>query len=144
VAGAGGRPAAPDSRTARVLILRQGLAFGIVGGIQLLLDWAVLVALTAMGVPVAAANLLGRISGASLGFWLNGRVTFRSEGQPRLVGRPLRRFAIMWGGLTVVSTLAVDGVARWLGLEYAWAAKPVVEAALALVSFFVLRHWVYR
>lgn len=127
-----------------MLILRQGFAFVLVGGLQLLLDWALMVALSALGMPVSAANLLGRIAGACLGFWLNGRVTFRRDGQPALSGRPLRRFLIMWISLTVVSTVAVAAVAGRLGLEYAWAAKPLVEAALAVASFWVSRHWVYR
>lgn len=127
-----------------MLILRQGLSFGIVGGIQLLLDWGVFVLGSALGVPVPAANLAGRVAGASLGFWLNGRVTFRAQGARRLAGRPLRRFLLMWAALTVVSTLAVDAVARLLDLESAWLAKPVVEALLAGLSFFVSRHWVYR
>jgi len=28
-------------------------------------------------------------------------------------------------------------------LRVAWVAKPVVEAILAVVSFFISRHWVY-
>ncbi|MFA5683949.1 MAG: GtrA family protein [Lysobacteraceae bacterium] len=127
-----------------MLILRQGFAFVLVGGLQLLLDWALMVALSALGMPVSAANLLGRIAGACLGFWLNGRVTFRRDGQPALSGRPLRRFLIMWISLTVVSTVAVAAVADRLGLEYAWAAKPLVEAVLAVASFWISRHWVYR
>ena len=31
-----------------------------------------------------------------------------------------------------------------LGLQMAWLAKPLVEACLAVVSFVVSRHWVYR
>jgi len=125
-------------------ILRQGLSFGIVGGVQLVLDWCVFVGTSALGLPLPVANLAGRVSGACVGFLLNGRLTFRGAAPIRLIGRPLRRFSVMWLGLTLVSTLAVSGVGHWAGLEYAWLAKPVVEALLAVVSFFLLRHWVYR
>jgi hypothetical protein len=30
------------------------------------------------------------------------------------------------------------------GLQYAWLAKPVVEAVLAVASFFISRYWIYR
>jgi hypothetical protein len=35
-------------------------------------------------------------------------------------------------------------VAAALGLQLAWLAKPLVEGALAVLSFFLLRHVVYR
>src|SRR5690606_16053821 len=75
-----------------MLILRQGFAFLLVGGVQVLLDWLVFVLVSALGVPAFAANVCGRVAGASLGFWLNGLVTFRGAEQRALVGRPLRRF----------------------------------------------------
>ncbi len=127
-----------------MLIVRQGFAFLLVGGAQLLLDWLVFVLVSSLGVPAIVANVCGRSTGASLGFWLNGQVTFRNDQQPALAGRPLRRFLIMWITLTAISSLAMGGFDHWAGLQYAWLAKPVVEAILAVVSFFVSRHWVYR
>jgi hypothetical protein len=46
--------------------------------------------------------------------------------------------------LTALSTVLVTVVAARLGLQMAWLAKPLVEACLAVVSFLVSRHWVYR
>jgi putative flippase GtrA len=125
-------------------LLRQGRWFLLAGAAQLVLDWAVFVGLTALGVPPAPANLVGRIAGASLGFWLNGRVTFATPDAPRLGGRRFMRFAIVWLLLTAVSTALVTAIAGSLGLGQAWLAKPLVEGMLAVVSFFLYRHWVYR
>jgi putative flippase GtrA len=125
-------------------LLRQGLNFGIVGAIQLLLDWSVFVGSTALGVPVSAANLAGRITGASLGFWLNGHLTFRGEVPIRLIGRPLKRFIAMWLLLTLLGTLMVMVVGSQASLRAAWLAKPIVEAVLAAISFVTCRYWVYR
>jgi putative flippase GtrA len=48
--------------------------FRAVGLAQLLLDWGVFVLAGACAVPVpAASSLCGRLAGALLGFWLNGR-----------------------------------------------------------------------
>ncbi len=125
-------------------LFRQGGQFLIVGILQLLLDWAVFVAATALGMPVAPANLAGRISGALLGFWLNGKVTFAREGEARLGWLRFVRFLLIWLALTAISTWLLTVVAEQLGLQLAWLAKPLVEGALALVSFFLMRHVVYR
>lgn len=125
-------------------LLRQGGQFIIIGLLQLLLDWAIFVAATAFGVPVAPGNLLGRICGAALGFWLNGRYTFADNGSARLGWQRFLRFALLWIVLSAISTWLVGRVATTLGLQYAWLAKPVVEGLLAVLSFFAWRHLVFR
>ena len=125
-------------------LFRQGSQYIVIGLLQLALDWGVFVAATALGVPVAPGNLLGRVSGALLGFWLNGRYTFARQGERKHGWKRFARFLVMWLLMTVISTWLVDWVAGSLGLQYAWLAKPVVEAGLAVVSFFLLRHVVYR
>ena len=123
---------------------RQAFVYLLAGLAQLALDSAVFVAATACGVPVAAGNVAGRIAGACLGFWLHGRYTFAAAGDSRLRGRHLARFVVAWLALTVLSTVAVAGVAEIAGLRWSWLAKPIVEAMLALLGFVVFRSWVYR
>jgi putative flippase GtrA len=130
--------------TSRNPLPRQALLFVIVGLAQLALDSAAYIALTALGVPVPAGNLAGRIAGACLGFWLNGRFTFANGGPARLDRRHLLRFLLAWAVLTALSTLALAQVAQAVGLQGSWIAKPVVELVLAALSFFVWRNWVYR
>lgn len=125
-------------------LLRQGTSFVIVGLIQLMLDWAVFSALYALGVAVTPANIVGRISGAALGFWLNGVTTFRGGDGARLGSQRLARFALVWLALTGVSSLAMRAVADQLGDAAPYLAKPLVEAVLALVSFVLARHYIYR
>lgn len=125
-------------------LLRQGRHYLIAGLLQFLLDWLVFVAATAAGVPAAPGNLLGRGSGALLGFWLNGRYTFAHEGQRRHGWGRFARYAALWLLMTLISTWLVAFAARALGLQMAWLAKPVVEIALAAVNFFLLRHVVFR
>ena len=125
-------------------LLRQGGYYLVFGVLQLLLDWLLLVALTALGMPVAPANLASRTSAALLGFWLNGRYTFADGNGQRLGWRRFTRFWLLWLAITAISTVLVAVVASRLGLDQAWLAKPLVEAGLAVVSFFALRHWVFR
>jgi putative flippase GtrA len=125
-------------------LIRQGRLFLVVGAAQLLLDWSLFVVLTGLGAPTPLANVCSRASGAALGFWLNGRWTFAHGGQPRLGWRRLLRFVVVWLLLTAASTALLSAIATHLSLPYAWLAKPLVEAASALVGFFLWRHVVYR
>jgi len=124
---------------------RQMLLFLLAGAAQLALDWAVFVALTHFGAAVVAGNLAGRVCGASLGYWLNGRYTFAAkDGRPRLGPAQLRRFVCAWLALTALSTLLVWLVAGRFSLQAAWLAKPLVEALMAAIGFVVWRQWVFR
>jgi len=125
-------------------LVRQGSSYIVIGLVQLLLDWLVFVGSTALGLPVAPANVVGRLAGMLLGFWLNGRYTFAAAGQQRLGWKRFARFLLLWMLLTAASTLLVTAADHALGLQYAWLAKPLVEGGLALVSFILLRHVVYR
>ena len=124
--------------------LKQGASFVLVGLAQLVLDSAVFVVATAAGVPVAPGNVLGRVSGALLGYWLNGRITFAAEGEQRLGRGSFVRFLVAWLAFTAISTVAMAAIAAQLGIGHAWIAKPLVEGVLSVASFFLLRHWVYR
>lgn len=125
-------------------LLRQGSQFLLVGLMQLLLDWLVFVASTALGLPVAGGNLLGRSCGAALGFWLNGRYTFASSGTSRANRKSFFRFVLLWLLLTVLSTWLLHLSAASLGLRWAWIAKPLVEGVLSLLSFLMMRQLVFR
>ena len=123
---------------------RQALLFLAVGLAQLALDTTLYVGLTAMGSTVVVGNVAGRVAGACLGFWLNGRYTFAVGGQARLRRRHLLRFVMAWCALTLMSTWLLATVAGWAGLQGSWLAKPMVEALMAAIGFLVWRQWVYR
>lgn len=124
-------------------IKRQGISFLVVGCGLIVVDWAVFVLLSALGVPAAWANVAGRVAGALVGFAANGGITFRADGAPRYGARRFARYVVVWAVLTFLSTVLVTELADHLNLQVAWLAKPVVEAGLAVVSFFISRHWVY-
>lgn len=124
-------------------LLRQGGSYFVIGVVQLLVDWATFVALSALGLAVVPANLCGRVGGALLGFWLNGRYTFASA-ETAVGRRQFARFLVMWVLTTIVSTWGVAHVDRLVGLHWAWLAKPVIDLGLAALQFVLSRHWVYR
>lgn len=132
----------PAQETWRLKLLKQSMGYSLVGGAQFLLDWGVLVGLTALGMPASPANVVGRFAGAALGYWANGRVTFpdsRSSSRRRVL-----RFALLWLLMTILSTFAIHTIAAHGSLAKVWLLKPLVEGALAVLTFFACRHWVYR
>lgn len=126
-----------------VSLLREGRYYLLIGILQWLVDWAVMVGLSHAGMPVEPANIIGRISGALLGFWLNGRFTFIGD-QHHMGGKQFARFVTMWLATTALSTWAMGSIDDWLGLRWAWMAKPIVEIVLGVAGFVLSRHWIYR
>lgn len=124
-------------------LTRQGRHYLAIGIVQWLLDWGVMVWLSHLGLAVEPANVAGRISGALLGFWLNGRITF--AGDHTTVGhRQFLRFGLMWLLTTVISTWSLGAIDDAVGLKWAWLAKPGIELVLGGFGFVLSRHWVYR
>jgi putative flippase GtrA len=124
-------------------LTRQSRHYLIIGGLQWLVDWGVMVALSHLGMLIEPANIIGRISGALLGYWLNGKLTF--AGDDTALGRTqLQRFVMMWLCTTAVSTWSLGAIDEHIGLKWAWLAKPGVELVLGVIGFLLSRHWVYR
>ncbi|HMB43907.1 MAG TPA: GtrA family protein [Luteimonas sp.] len=124
-------------------LTRHARHYTLIGGVQWLVDWGVLVGFTHLGMAVVPANIAGRVAGALLGYWLNGKVTF--AGDEHAIGpNQLRRYLTMWMATTAVSTWSLGAIDHWAGLQWAWLAKPGVEAVLGVVGFVLSRHWVYR
>lgn len=94
---------------------RQLVAYAVIGGLQWLFDCSLTMTLSHSLLPVAQANIAGRLAGAALGFWLNGRYTFGSAGN-RLGGRPLARFALVWLTLTLIGSLLLGALEQHYSL----------------------------
>lgn len=124
-------------------LTREGRDYLAIGLLQWLVDWGVVVGLTHMGLILAPANVVGRITGALIGFWLNGKLTFAGDGNT--VGTAqFQRFMTMWVCTTLLSTWALTQIDDVLGLRWVWLAKPAVEVALGIVGFVLSRYWIYK
>lgn len=127
----------------RPTIQRQILLYALVGGAQLLVDWCCFVLLTMLKMDVVPANICGRVVGAALGFWLNGKLTFRHTGS-RMGPRQAGKFLLSWLTMTGLSTSAVWGIGATVGIGGARIAKPFVDALLAAMGFLASKFWIYR
>ena len=122
----------------------QALLYLVVGLAQLALDVALFSVMFFAGFSVLPANVSGRIAGACLGFWMNGRITFASSGKARLGQRRFARFAAAWLVITALSTLAMLAAHSLLPRSEVYLAKLIVELVCAAIGFVVARQWVYR
>lgn len=124
---------------------KEVVSFTAVGLLQILVDWAVFVGLTHLGVPVVPSNISGRVSGALLGFSLNGIFTFGRPDGVIFLGRiHFLRFLTTWVATTIVSTACVTLLHRLDGLHAAWLGKPMIDAALAGAGFLASKYWIYK
>jgi putative flippase GtrA len=123
---------------------RQIGLFILAGIVQLGIDTGVVVLLTAVGVPLIVANVAGRFAGAVGGFVMNGGATFSDADGRKLGRRYMTRYAFVWLAMTAISTTLLSALHAHVTLGWVWLAKPVLEAGLAVVSFLLSRHWIYR
>lgn len=120
-------------------LLRFALFLGI-GGVQFAFDTGMFVLLTHAGMAPLWANPATRFFAALLGFVLNGKLTFR---QSRLTGKQAFRYVVLWVSLTLASTGIVAAIAYVADIRVVWLAKACIELLLAVISFVLMRRWVF-
>lgn len=125
-------------------IIRQGISYGFIGVVQIGVDWLTFVGLTQLGLPAGPSNITGRIVGAVLGFWLNGRWTFATDDSRPLRPRNALRFLASWSLTTLLSTAAVMAATHFEGLHLAWIIKPFADLTLAALGFAASKYWIYK
>ncbi len=123
---------------------RQLARFTGIGLLQWGIDSAVMVGLSHAGMAVAAAVVIGRISGAAAGYLLNGRYTFANTAGSTLGRQSLKRFVLFWLATTALSAWLLDLLAAQAGVGMAWLAKPAVDVTMAVAGFIAARQWIYR
>ena len=122
---------------------RHAASYAVIGLAQWLVEYGLMLALSEWVMPVEPANVIGRIAGAMLGFWLNGKWTF--AGEDTHVGRHAAlRFGAMWLVLTVFNTWLVASIDHRAGLRMAQLLKPGADLLTGGIGFLLSRHWVYR
>lgn len=121
----------------------QLVRYGIVGGIVYAADFvafAILMALTP-GVYLAA-NIVGKTTGAIVGFLLHKKFTF-SWDQKDSAKRQAATYLLLFGFNLAASSLLI-----WLLVDFAHAnafiAKLFVDVIVIAGSFIANRLWVYR
>jgi len=126
----------------RVLI-RQASVFTAIGVVLMGIDTGVFILLHWAGVALLPANVSSRVLAALASFYLNGRFSFAGHGEARPQALRLGRYVVWWLLMTAISTAVLWACNQAFGESSVYAAKPVVEFVLAVIAFFVSRHWIY-
>jgi len=126
----------------RVLI-GQAARFTLVGVVLMGIDTGVFSALHWLGLALLPANGIARIVAALASFYLNGRYSFAGHGAPRPHAIRLGRYAAWWVLMTAIRTGVLWACNQSFGESSVYVAKPVVQFVLAVIAFFVSRHWIY-
>lgn len=120
---------------------RQAIVYAMVGGIVYVADYTVYALLISL-LPgsLIAANVLGRATGAAVGYLLHGRYTFgEAQGTPRQGMRYALLFVFNIIASSALLWLSVDG----MGLN-PLIARILVDAVVIVTGFLIARNWVFR
>lgn len=115
---------------------QRPLRFLVVGVLNTAVSYGVYALLLALGLNLPWAGLLSLAAGVSIGFLAQGRLVF---GQ--LSCASLLRFGLAWAVMYGVHLGIVTGLLQFGVSPYAGAL--VALAVLALLSYFVLRDFVF-
>ncbi len=123
---------------------KQFLVYLLVGGIQYVMDIAIFSGLT-LFISTEIANVTSRGTTALVGYWLNGKMTFKTEGRNRIHLMGFQRFLMVWLLMTLISTFLIGLMVSHyqLSWEVAIAVKLIVEVVLVVFNFLLQKRYVF-
>jgi putative flippase GtrA len=116
---------------------RRFMAFLAVGGLNTLIGYAIFAALILLGLPTAAAAIVGTILGVLFNFFSTGGIVFKNRAArllPRFVGVYVVQMAL---NVAALHALETEGL-------HALVAGALVLPPLAVFTYFALRRFVFR
>lgn len=120
--------------------MRQFLLYAAVGASGTVVHYAILIAGVSLGLGPVWASTIGAIGGAIANYFLNHRLTFKSDAR-HLSSAP-KFFAVAAAGAGV-NWLAMTSLTSWTGMHYL-AAQLISTAIVLALSFTINRAWSFR
>ena len=119
----------------------QKRSFGVAGIINVLITNAALQALLASNiVSVTLATLISQSVNTILGYAIYGKLVFRAQGLRQR--KPIIRYALVMVGMWLLNAAGIE-----LGATFSLsknAAAILMIPCLAVLSYFLQKHWVFR
>lgn len=112
------------------------LRFVLAGGFNTAVSFGSYAAGLRAGLSLPLASLVGVLAGIAVGFLTQGRFVFGQAGWSRLP-----RFLLAWATMYGLHLAIVTGLGT-LGVN-AYAGGVVALVVITLLSYFVLRNWVF-
>ncbi len=132
----------PNTTASNPLKLQMARYLGV-GLFQFVLDLLLFLLFQHVGAAIVVANTASRLSAATAGYFLNRKYTFSATtaGGYSMV----LRYWLFWAFMTALSSLLLLAWdALFAGRWSPGLGKFLVEAALAVLGFFISKLWVYR
>lgn len=123
-------------------LIRQLLQYGVVGLSALGVDVSTFILLRALGLDLAPANVAARLAGAVTAYTGNHLWTFSQPSKWSDWWRSSWRYALVWAGMTALSTLLLATLTHW-GLPER-PSKLGIEMLMPVLNFLIVRRWVFR
>lgn len=121
----------------------QLLRYLAVGGVIAVTDYAVYAATVWLtSGAYLPANVLGKLVGAALGFWLHKHVTFRWEQRDAAVWQA-RSYAALLAFNLALSTVLLFALVEAAGFDE-YLSRLAVDAVIVATAFVGSRLWVWR
>jgi putative flippase GtrA len=125
------------ARLARWRSLPRFVRFLIVGGLNTAFGYGAYAALLAVGLHYAAALLLATIAGVCFNFVMTGGLVFDRALRARTMPRFFAAYAVIYA-----ANVALIALLDETGID-AYAAGLLALLPMALLSFFLMRHFVF-
>ena len=120
---------------------RRLIVFGFVGVLNTLVDYGIFALMYELaGLPAAASQFVGYMSGSVFGYFVNSNVTFR-EGKGRTKAQWAQYF-----GVDIALTLLSGCFMHWVeqaGLPV-YLFKIVTTVAVALIHYIIYKYLVFK
>ncbi len=125
-----------------VKLIRQFMQYGTVGVLALGVDVGTFTLVRAMNMDLVSSNVLARFVGAATAYTGNFLWTFKQAPQLAQWLRSSWRYAALWAGVTLISTLLLQMLTGW-GLNET-ACKLGIEMTMPFLNFVMARVWVFN
>ncbi len=91
-------------------------------------------------VRIHVANFIARVASSIVNYKINCRYVFGSEKGDIVF---FIKYALLWVVQLELSSIAIDLVKEYIGIE-PWISKLLLDQILAVVSYEVQLHWVFK
>lgn len=134
------------TRTARLPLRTQLLRFVVTGGLSAVVDYGLLLALSALGLDPRAAKALSFVAGTTTAYLINRRWTFQAEPSKRRFAAVVALYAVTFAVQVGLFAVLYPVVLAWSGSMLAanTVGFVIAQGVATTVNFVVQRAVIFR
>lgn len=134
------------TRTTRLPLRTQLLRFVVTGGLSAVVDYGLLLALSALGLDPRAAKALSFVAGTTTAYLINRRWTFQAEPSKRRFAAVVALYAVTFAVQVGLFAVLYPVVLAWSGSMLAanTVGFVIAQGVATTVNFVVQRAVIFR